>query len=195
MVARLPAVVDRLLAGIPRLEGVCRIIRQHLTTPLPPTADDRARVLRIAADAVDMELRGEPAHVIAGALHGRYGRACDAVVDAVAPAGGPSAWAAVRDIPIDELVADMVLVVDIRSGDGRLVVGRGQVVTPGLIEGLEKFRRHNAVTGQVTARVSDGADVVAVPPPATAGTVPDEPVGHQALLATGGRRVPPQQTT
>lgn len=149
MVARLPALTDRMLAGIPRLEGVRLMVADQLAPTMAAGAGPGSRLLRIAAEAVDLERRGEDPALLRSVLRSRHPQD-HRIVDAVAPDGGNGdGRPPVQEVAVTALVEGMVLLADIRTADGRLVVGRNQVVTTGMVERLRNFRGRHALTDRV----------------------------------------------
>jgi CheY-like chemotaxis protein len=149
MVERLPATTDRLLANIPRLESV-RAILAAITRPLCRATDAGsdfdsltargAEILRVAADFDVLEAQGHDRALAVDILLGRPDRYDACVLEALAAVRGGSVSRDVREIPISQLRAGMVLVDDVRLNNGLLLVARGYEVTAGFIERVRNFR-------------------------------------------------------
>ena len=163
MVDRLPRIAERLLAGIPRLEQVREAIRWQQRRfdgrdPQPGPAGEAiplgARLLRVALDFDPLESRGLAAGEAVAALRQQRGRYDPAVLDALAwvRRGAADAEPTVEIAP-SELRPGMRLASDVRSSGGMLLVGRGQVVTDGLLERLRNF--------SAQAQIEDLVSVVA----------------------------------
>jgi CheY-like chemotaxis protein len=140
MVARVPLVTRGLLSKIPRLEGVIEILAKY-AQPLVSQNDPESsvpvgsRALRIAADYADLEAKHADADVALGAMRGR-GIYDEQLLRAFARLVGVGLSAPVREVAVGELSVGMMLVEDVRSVGGVLLVVRGQRVTDQLIERL-----------------------------------------------------------
>ncbi len=142
MVDRMPKSARRLLANIPRLEGVIAILDAfHNPAALP--ADEvpaGARILRIAVDYEELESGELEESVALGAMRGR-GRYDQALLDAFSEAVGVGrASPTIRELPLAGLRTGMLLADDVRTLAGALLVARGHMVTDQLIERLENLR-------------------------------------------------------
>jgi response regulator RpfG family c-di-GMP phosphodiesterase len=140
MVARVPLVTRELLGKIPRLEGVIEILAKY-AQPLAPENDPDSsipvgsRVLRIASDYADLEAEHADADVALGTMRGR-GIYDQRLLRAFAGLVGVGLSAPVREVSVGELDVGTMLVEDVRSVGGVLLVARGQRVTDQLIERL-----------------------------------------------------------
>lgn len=140
MVERVPIMTRRLLAKIPRLEGVIEI----LATYQNPLGDEEsgsegsvplgARVLRIAHDYAVLEADGSHATVALGAMRDR-GSYDPGLMSAFAGLIGVAA-AEVHELSVAELRVGMTFAEDVRSTGGVLLVARGQRVSDQLIDRL-----------------------------------------------------------
>ncbi len=143
MVDRIPRFGVRLLANIPRLDGVVAILDACRRPagraggePRTPGAD----VLRIALDYEDLETSGLPDSVALGAMRGR-GSYDLVLLDAFSRVIGVGGGAPiVRELPLDALRTGMTLAGDVRTVAGGLLVARGHTVTEQLIERLANLR-------------------------------------------------------
>src|SRR6266545_5328015 len=138
MVARVPAVSERILASIPRLDGVQQIVtalaRGRDAERTPPVG---ARMLRIAIDYDALETQGLAPDGALAAMRGREGLYDAELLEALARAiGAGEPGVRVREIPLRGLDVGMALAADVRGGDGRLLVPRGHDVSPELVERL-----------------------------------------------------------
>lgn len=148
-VAGLPAVADRILAPIPRLEAVRRIIRdqdlafeahQRSKTTLDSAVSLGARMLRVATDLDTLEAGGvarADALVVLAREDGRYDPELLAALD---PLAGPGRELGPRAITTDELSVGLTIHQDVVDGDGRLIMSRGYVVTESLLDRLQNWR-------------------------------------------------------
>lgn len=170
MVDRLPAVVDELIANIPRLEEVRRIL---LLYPAPYTAAAGApaaprgkalpwgaRALKLALAFDALESSGvRPAEAVA--LLGSELDAYDpALLEELARLRGTPATG-VEELPLAAVVPGMVLAADLRSRTGVLLVARGQQVSSSLLERLTNLAGGSGVAEPV--------QVLAAGVPATVG--------------------------
>jgi response regulator RpfG family c-di-GMP phosphodiesterase len=140
MVARAPLITRALLSKIPRLEGVIEILAKY-TQPLAAENEPEnpipvgSRVLRIASDYADLEAEHADADVALGAMRGR-GIYDQQLLRVFAGLVGAGLSAPVREVCVCELSVGTMLVEDVRSVGGVLLVARGQRVTEQLIERL-----------------------------------------------------------
>jgi hypothetical protein len=145
MVDRVPEVTRRLVAKIPRLDGVLEILDSYRFTPSPgdfaalDPIPAGALVLRIAADYDDLEFRGASETVALGTLGSRriYDRWLLGQFAGVigVGAGAPT----IQEISLAELAVGMTLADDVRNTAGGLLVARGQPVTDQLIDRLDNL--------------------------------------------------------
>ena len=160
MLARVPRTGSELLANIPRLDGVASIVlcqnKNFDGTGFPADAMQGeeiplgARVLRVLADLLALEARGQPHARAFTEMQTRAGvydplvlAAVAAAFDVVVAERAPTATA-VREIPLKELRVSDILADKIETLEGVMVVGAGTQVTPML---LEKLRNFAAVNG------------------------------------------------
>ena len=141
MVERVPAVTRRLLANIPRLEGVLEILESYQRPFAAAIEPDRlpvgARMLRIALDFDALEAVGTSAAAAQTAMSGRAGVYDPELLAVLASiVGADSTPRRVLEIGIRHLRPGMTLADDLYSTAGSLVVARGQGVTDELIERL-----------------------------------------------------------
>ena len=156
MLDRVPRTGANLLAKIPRLEGVAETILYQNKNfdgtgfPVDPckgaAIPHGARVLRIIKDLIELEARGlarPKALEKMRAATGVYDPELLAGVSQCFPAPvSETALAAVAvrtEIPLRDLVSGQLLVEDIRTTGGMVIVPRSTVVTPALLEKLHNF--------------------------------------------------------
>jgi response regulator RpfG family c-di-GMP phosphodiesterase len=162
MLARVPRTGSELLANIPRLDGVARIVlfqnKNFDGTGFPADAVQGdeiplgARVLRVLTDLSAAEARGQSRESALVEMQARAGAAYDPAVlasiaacfDVAVPDQTPSHPAA-RSIPFRELRVSDLLVNPIETLDGVMIVGGGTMVTPMLLEKLRNFAAINGV--------------------------------------------------
>jgi len=144
MVEQLPVVTDQLLAGVPQLAEMRKIIReQHRWTA--HDAPLGTKLLRLAADIDALESSGRDFDSVVAELSERF------------KDYGPKATAAflalhktraltrkVMTVDVTALESNMVLAVDIRAKGGSLLVARGTSLSEGQ---LERLRNCSKVSG------------------------------------------------
>lgn len=150
-VSRLPEVTAEILGNIPRLEEVREMLRLWPssfdgggTSDGGPAGADiplGARILRIAIDADDLDEQGVPKDETATRLRARTGcydpdvlAALERIRDAEEDDQGT-----MKTITVKELRSGMVFAQECTTLDGRLLVARGQEVTPGVLERVRNF--------------------------------------------------------
>jgi response regulator RpfG family c-di-GMP phosphodiesterase len=146
MVDRLPDVAERLLANIPRLEGVREILLQQKLAFEPDPASTRprpclgARVLRAIVELDVLLTQGSDDSTALDTLRGR-GTHDPAVLDLVAELRGSDAPASeIRELGLLALREGMVFAEDVRATSGALLIARGHEVTVALLERIRHFR-------------------------------------------------------
>jgi response regulator RpfG family c-di-GMP phosphodiesterase len=142
MAERVPDVTRRLLAKIPRLEGVVEIL-DHYQRPFDRDSPDAvpigARVLRIAVDYDELESAGSGETIAVGVMRGR-GTYDPSLLSAFArTVGARRAGPVVHEVSVAELRVGMTLADDVRNLTGGLLVVRGQPVSEQLIDRLANF--------------------------------------------------------
>ena len=144
---RVPGVADELLANIPRLETVRDALKyQHKRFDGSGPPSDRvramkiplgARVLKALSDLDALESRGLETDEAIRELRSRAGWYDPEVLDALDSSDSPSEehW----ELSLAQLRTGMTLAADVKAKSGVLLVARGHVVTPGLIERLRNL--------------------------------------------------------
>lgn len=157
MVERLPEIANHLLEEIPRLEGVRRIIGDQRGCWRPTEVSLGGAILRIATDWDALETAGVAPGAIRATLKERYGNTGRDIVEALLKHwDNDQVEETVVERDVGDLVPGMILESEIRTSEGRLVVGRGQVVTPGLLERLANFSARHTVSQTVLVTRSTG---------------------------------------
>jgi response regulator RpfG family c-di-GMP phosphodiesterase len=146
MVAQVPAVVERVLSHIPRLEKV-RDVLQHQGGWLGKSAAGAgtdtalpvgARILRVLHDLITLEAReGDTLRAII-AMRARGNAYDPAVLDALADVCNLKP-PEIRALTLREMRPGMVLADDVKLETGMLIVARGQRVTEHLLLRLTNF--------------------------------------------------------
>jgi response regulator RpfG family c-di-GMP phosphodiesterase len=148
---RLPAFAERLVSGIPRLE-VVRAALKHLGTRYDGAGEAAAhaphgkaiplgaRVLAVVCDYDRLEAGGASSQLALDTLRGRRGRYDPELLDLFAAnLGTERRDDDVSEIPIRNLRVGMVLLDDVRTTAGRLLVARGHEATASLVERFRNF--------------------------------------------------------
>jgi response regulator RpfG family c-di-GMP phosphodiesterase len=144
MVDRVPAVTERILANIPRLEGVQQILagygRRYDSSLSGHVLPIGARMLRIALDFDDLQSRGLTVSAALDALAGLEGVYDPELLGAFARVVSASGRTRpIIELAVRDLRAGMMLVEDARARSGQLLSSRGHVVTEELLERLRNF--------------------------------------------------------
>jgi response regulator RpfG family c-di-GMP phosphodiesterase len=153
MLMRIPEAGRDLLAHIPRMDTVARVVQyqnKHLDgSGFPPDAvagDEipiESRILKVLADLVELEHEGHSREAALERMRGQPGFYDPRVLEAAAnPAGGGDRGpGATVDLRITELRAGQVLMASIENDEGRLLFGAGQRITPAVVERLRNYSR------------------------------------------------------
>jgi response regulator RpfG family c-di-GMP phosphodiesterase len=153
LIQGLPALVEKLLAHIPRLETVLAILRNH---PLghdgvPDTrglgaaealvARQGAGVLRVAIDCDILESadNGTAFDAVLRTLRGRTGTYAPHVLDALEALRGTKATADIQKLALRELSVGMVFAEDVKTPGGVLLVARGYQITERVLDRIREF--------------------------------------------------------
>jgi response regulator RpfG family c-di-GMP phosphodiesterase len=174
MLARLPETAARLLANIPRLEGVARIVRyQHKHFdgsgfPADPVAGEAiplgSRLFKILLDMLEFQSKGMTQRKALEKLQTRPGWYDSALLAAVQAcnegglAGTVEAPRLSRSAQFAELAPGMVLRSNVETRDGTLVLSVGHQLTEMTLEKLRNFARVVGIKEpiQVESVVSSG---------------------------------------
>lgn len=149
MVRRVPEVGSNLLQHIPRLENVARIVLfqcKHydgsgfpLDTPGGRAIPAGARLLHVLVDLAQLEARGSSRREALAQLRERAGWYDPDLLLAAAAVLGGVATRPVTTIAFKDLKPGQVLVSDVTTRDGLLILAAGNRVSPGLLERLRNF--------------------------------------------------------
>lgn len=145
MLSRVPAVVERIISLIPRLETVQAALKHQdrsfessdggaAQQPIPIGS----RILKALSDLGVEETRSSDVANALAVLRSRRGRYDPAVLDAIAAICGPRT-PQVREVSLREIEVGMVLACDVMTRSSMLLVSRGHPVTAQLIERLRNF--------------------------------------------------------
>jgi len=149
MVRRVPEVGSNLLQHIPRLENVARMVlfqSKHydgsgfpLDTPGGRAIPAGARLLHVLVDLAQLEARGGSRREALAQLRERAGWYDPDLLLAAAAVLGGVATRPVTTIAFKDLKPGQVLVSDVTTRDGLLILAAGNRVSPGLLERLRNF--------------------------------------------------------
>ena len=174
MVKRLPAVTERLLANIPRLEPVREILLHHETRfddgaaekhgqELPPGA----RLLKIVLDFDVLETQGVSRNLALETLRGRSGLYDPELLQKFGDLLGQLGQTlVVKELTAAQLRPGMVFVDDVRSRVGALLIARGHEVTDSLIDRIRNFSGNLGLAEPLRVSVPSGGGRVPLPLPA-----------------------------
>ncbi|MGH9407222.1 MAG: HD domain-containing phosphohydrolase [Terriglobia bacterium] len=168
MIDRTPAVTENLLANIPRLEPVRKILLyagKHYDGEGPPHDGARgddipwgARALKAILDLDALESQCVPGAAALDLMMRRPGWYDPAILKELAELrGGGTHTTGVREISLREVRAGMVFAEDVKTTRGLLLIARGQEATLGLIERIKNFSPALGVKEPIRVRISDGA--------------------------------------
>ena len=166
MLARVPAVLDRILSLIPRLELVQEVLK-HRERPFESMNDSSnqspipigSRILKALTDLAIEETRGVDTTRALAVLRAQRGRYDPAVLDAIGVACGSRA-PETRELKVSELEVGMVLASDVTTRSSMLLVSRGHPVTAQLIERLRNFDLKFGVVQPIVCELPDVAELV-----------------------------------
>ncbi len=160
MVQSMPRSGSDLLANIPRLEGVARVVLYQDKRwdgggfPVDDVAGDaiplEARILRVAMDII--AAGGLTQRKAIAALRERPGAYDPAIVAAAEGLLPPAAPDTQREVTAGQLMIGMILAADVRTNDGTILIGSGVCLTQALIERLRNFTRLCRVAGPLLVR-------------------------------------------
>lgn len=149
MVDRLPAQAEQLVASIPRMDGVQRILRyatRRFDGVGPPPADDRAgadiplgsRVLKLVWDFAALEDLGNEAVEVVRVIRGRAGWYDPDLVEALVEEMRETGVRA-REAHLADMRPGLIIVEDVYALTGMVVVAKGHEVTPKTLQRLQNF--------------------------------------------------------
>ena len=164
MLARVPAVVDRILSLIPRLETVQEVLkhRERLFESASTGANQSpipigSLILKALTDLAVEEARGADATRALAVLRSRRGWYDPAVLDAIGLVCGPRV-PTTRELRLNELKVGMVLACDVTTRSSMLLVSRGHPVTAQLVERLLNFDLKVGVIQPIMCELPEGTE-------------------------------------
>ncbi|MCG8590276.1 MAG: hypothetical protein MJE66_13375, partial [Proteobacteria bacterium] len=165
-VDELPAVTEQLVANIPRLDDVRRDLvyqDKHFDGSGKPADDVKeedipagARILRLVLDYDTLEEGGDGSDEIFDKLRGRSGVYDPAYVEALADLQmqNDASDGEVRTVRVDDLRVSMTFVGDCVSNSGRLLVARGQEITPSVLARIRNFHDNEGIQEPLRVRAA-----------------------------------------
>ncbi len=149
MVRRVPEAGSNLLMHIPRLDAVARTVlfqNKHFDgTGFPMDAaggkeiPTGARLLKVLVDMAQFESRGSSRREALAQMRERTGWHDPDMLDAVAAVLGAGTPKPTISLAFKELKPGQVLVSDVTTKDGMLIISAGNRITPSLLERLRNF--------------------------------------------------------
>jgi len=148
MVARIAPLNQELLANIPRLETVREWIAEIGTVAIQPGAPPPKRwaehctelkILRIACDFDRLETEGISTQDAFDVMRGRTGWYDEQLLAAFAGIRQAKTQGQVRELPAAGVTAGMILVADVRTTGGVLVLARGHQLTASSVQRLRNY--------------------------------------------------------
>ena len=158
-----PMIASDLIKNIPRMEEVASIValqEKHFDgsgiPPYGPKGKDiplGARILKVALDFDSLNSQGLDHQEILSALKKRDGWYDQEVINALEKTLGIGAKYELRYLKVGQLRNGMIIVEDILTLEGRLLVGRGLEVSPALLEKLKNVGRVSTIKEPVKVLV------------------------------------------
>jgi response regulator RpfG family c-di-GMP phosphodiesterase len=147
MVARVATLNQELLANIPRLEVVREWIAELNNTHQAGAAPQKRwaeqcielKVLRIATDFDRLEMEGLCTQNALDVMRGRSGWYDEVILEAFGRIRQARTRGQVRELSISAVTAGMILIADVRTTNGVLVLARGHQLTLGSVERLRNY--------------------------------------------------------
>jgi response regulator RpfG family c-di-GMP phosphodiesterase len=172
MVDAVPAVSEKLIGTIPRLEGLAAAIGQQRlrydgqsSRPGAPVGDDLPLAARLLHFAVDVDtMRSQRLPVLAGLDRMRKDAgAYDPRILGAWERSIVGEGAAPEVVPVtvefDELTPGMVLMEEVLSARGVVLLGRGSSVTEALLQRLRNHVKHSGLSGTIVVSSQRRADL------------------------------------
>jgi response regulator RpfG family c-di-GMP phosphodiesterase len=163
MLQRTPLAGSLLLANIPRLEQVARVVHYQNKRwdgggfPHDDVAGEQipiaSRLLRVAFDVVAAEDGGLPRRKAIGVLADKPGMYDPAIVAAAERMVPQPASMGAYEVDADGLREGMALAANANSSDGKILIGSGQRLTKALIERLRNFKRTQGIEEPLLIRL------------------------------------------
>jgi FixJ family two-component response regulator len=155
-----PAVAAELLTKIPRMEAIAWMIaHQNDPSAAVPVAEDPnmrtgAEILGAALAFDEALSKGASKEEALSQVRIRFEQLNPQILHALRGLDLEGGRTEIRDCPINELSARMVLTQEVRTQSGLLIVAKGQEVTAPLILRLKNFHEKGAIPGHVVVKVT-----------------------------------------
>lgn len=159
LLSEVPKVTQRLLARIPRLENVAAILAyatqpQIGKTPALAEVAANAAVLIIVLEFDALTSRGESAQTAIATLRARWGaKHASLLAHLAALQNTADSGTRLREIRLSDVVPGMILVDDLRTDLGTLLVSSGYEVSQSFVDRMRNFG-HRLLEERVRVRVS-----------------------------------------
>ena len=151
-----PSVAYDLLSKIPRLEPIAWMI-EHQNLPVREVDETEKKDMRLGAEILRLTLayeklihkgvsRTEAVHTLTGQNKNFSPQFFDALVEL----DPNSDEGEIRQCRIEALATGMIIQQDVRTGEGELLVSKGQEVTSPLLSKLKNFHARRLITGEMT---------------------------------------------
>ncbi len=133
-----PAIAGNLLRNIPRLESVAEMVAgQELSLDKNPPVG--ARILKVALDYTDRSLRGEDDARIVRIMRGAPAIYDARIVDMLEICLARRLADSIQSVNLADLREGMILAEDVRSGQGAVLMEKGQPVSRAALERFVNF--------------------------------------------------------
>lgn len=152
-----PAIAGNLLRNIPRLESVAEMVAEQ-ELPLAKNPNPGARMLKTALDYTDLVARGLDDVSALLALRQQPAVYDPKVVAALEESLARRKQSEVRSVAISELREGMLLVENVVSGRGAVLMEKGQVITRAALERFVNFGTILGVQEPIQVLVKTEAD-------------------------------------
>ena len=144
MIDCLPEITRRLLENIPRLEPILDIMDDQNVkfenTDVSKSSSLGARILKITCDLDELESGGLSTQAALDTMRGRQGWYDPEIFQLLLKLKASAGGAEIKEISLRELRLGMVLVDDVKTRNGLLLVARGYEVTQSFLERIRNFR-------------------------------------------------------
>jgi response regulator RpfG family c-di-GMP phosphodiesterase len=157
-----PQVGSKLVANIPRLQGVSDIIRLQNTrfdaidehNELRPEVCLAAQILGVFTALDGLESSNIQTNLAVSILQNDVGRFNPAVLEAIVNSLDLDVPRDVIEVAVRTLRDGMILMTDIMTTDGRLLVGRGQIVTDSMRARLIMHQKRSSIHEPILVRMN-----------------------------------------
>ena len=151
-----PSVAYDLLSKIPRLEPIAWMI-EHQNRPVREVDESEKKDMRLGAEILRLTLAYEKLiHKGSSRTEAVHTLTCQnkkfspEFFDALVELDPNSEEGEMRQCRIEALATGMIIQQDVRTGEGELLVSKGQEVTSPLLSKLKNFHARRVITGDVT---------------------------------------------